>query len=330
MFGFRFPRFLERLSLHMVATGLVVLVLVLLAGISATSSPAMARAFPEVLPLPDGFAPEGIAIGRGTTFYVGSLVDGAIYAGDLRTGEGAILVPGDPDRVAVGLDVDERSNYLFVSGHMTGQAYVYDAGSGALLATYQLADPADGDTFINDVIVTRDAAYFTDSFRPYIYRVPLGPAGTLPDAGAVEAIELTGEFQFQAGGFNSNGIAATADGEWLIVVNSTFGTLYRVDPATGYADEIDLGGDTVERGDGILLHGSTLYVVQNFFNQIAVIELEPDLLSGTIVDVLDTGDAPFRIPTTVDRFGGALYAVNARFDTPVAPDVEYEVVRVVP
>ncbi len=28
---------------------------------------------PKILPLPDGFRPEGVAVGRGTTFYVGSL-----------------------------------------------------------------------------------------------------------------------------------------------------------------------------------------------------------------------------------------------------------------
>lgn len=40
--------------------------------------------------LPDGFQPEGIAIGRGTTFYAGSMRDGAIYRGDLLTGDGSL------------------------------------------------------------------------------------------------------------------------------------------------------------------------------------------------------------------------------------------------
>jgi len=331
MFGFHFPCFIRRLSLHALATGLVVgvLVLVALVPVSTAHAPAQADTFPAVIELPTGFQPEGIAIGKGTTFYVGSLVDGAIYAGDLRTGEGSVLVPGDPDRVAVGLDVDERSNYLFVSGQRTGAAYVYDADTGAHQATFELADPNVVDTFVNDVIVTRCAAYFTDSFRPYIYRVPLGPAGRLPDAGEVEALELTGDWTSVAG-FNANGIAATANGEWLIVVNSSTGTLYRVDPKTAYAEAIDLGGETVLAGDGILLHGDTLYVVQNQLNQISVIELAPDLLSGTIVDVYDTDDADFRVPTTIDRFGDALYAVNARFGVADPESAEYEVVRVEP
>ena len=56
-----------------------------------------------------------------------------------------------------------------------------------------------------------------------------------------------------AGQYNTNGIDATPNGETLIIVNSTLGTLYPVDPDTGVADEIDLGGATVVAGDGILL-----------------------------------------------------------------------------
>jgi hypothetical protein len=69
-----------------------------------------------------------------------------------------------------------------------------------------------------------------------------------------------------------------------------------------------------------------LYVVQNQLNQIAVVELSADLTFGTIVDILISPD--FRVPTTVAKFGSSLYAVNARFGMPPAPDTEYEVVRV--
>jgi hypothetical protein len=94
----------------------------------------------------------------------------------------------------------------------------------------------------------------------------------------------------------------------------------------GYAREIDLGGDAVTNGDGILLQGQTLYVVQNFSNQIGMVALDPGLESGTVLDPIT--DPAFRVPTTVDRFGKGLYAVNARFDVPAGPTVEYEVVRV--
>jgi hypothetical protein len=137
-------------------------------------SPAASQpVFLPVIPLPDGFQPEGIAVGRGHTFFVGSIPTGAIFRGDLRTGEGDLLVPTQDGRYAIGLDFDARSGYLFVAGGPTGQAYVYDADTGAPLAEYQLAAP--GSSFINDVIVTRQAAYFTNSFQPEFYRVRLGP-----------------------------------------------------------------------------------------------------------------------------------------------------------
>src|ERR687898_2385854 len=50
--------------------------------------------FPERIALPDGFRPEGIAIGKQATFYVGSIPTGAIYRGNLRTGEGSVFIPG--------------------------------------------------------------------------------------------------------------------------------------------------------------------------------------------------------------------------------------------
>lgn len=284
---------------------------------------ASAAAFPEVIPLPDGFQPEGIAIGNGTTFYVGSIPTGAIYSGDLSTGEGSVLVPAQAGRSAIGLKYDPRSGLLFVAGGATGYAYVYDAETGENVAEIQLTtDPS----FINDVVITRDAVYFTNSFQPILYRVALTRNGQLPEEPVVEEIPLGGEYQFTPGAFNANGIAATPNGKTLIIVNSTEGALYNVDPATGFATRIDLGTGAVPNGDGILLQGKTLYVVQNRLNQIAVIKLDPDFTSGTIERLITS--PLFRVPTTIARFGSSLYAVNARFGTPPTPDTEYEVVRV--
>lgn len=304
---------------------LLVIVLALVALILASITPAMAQSvFPPVIPLPDGFQPEGIAVGRGPTFFVGSIPTGSIYHGSLRTGEGQVLVPPQEGRAAIGLDFDNRSGNLFVAGGPTGEAYVYDSESGATLAVYTLT--TDSNVFINDVIVTREAAYFTNSFQPYLYRVPLGPGGSLLEQPEIQVIELGGDF-IQVGGFNVNGIAATPNGKWLIIVNSSLGTLYRVDPDSGHATLIDLSGASVPFGDGILLEGRTLYVVQNQLNQIAVLELSPDLTSGEVVAILT--DEDFRVPTTVASFGRYLYAVNARFGTVPTPDTEYEVVQVV-
>jgi sugar lactone lactonase YvrE len=281
---------------------------------------ASAANFPEIIPLPTGFRPEGIAVGRGSTFYTGSLADGAIYSGDLRTGEGSLLAAGQPGMVSVGMAYDHRSGALFVAGGGTGLARVFDASSGALLAAYTLADPG---IFINDVIVTRDAAYFTNSNEAVFYRLPLGPAGALPED--VEEIALTGDWQ-QVGGFNANGIEATPDGKWLIIVNSTVGALYRVDPTTGWATQIDLQGESVSAGDGLLFRDGLLYVVRNQLNQIVVVELADDLASGVVIDRLTSPN--FNVPTTIAAFGDALYAVNAKFGAPNPGAIPYEIVRV--
>lgn len=289
-----------------------------------TVLPALSQAapFPDRIPLPDGFQPEGIAIGDGTTAYAGSLADGTIYAADLRTGEGFRLVGPQPGRMAVGMAFDQRTGALFVAGGAFGAAYVYDSTDGSTLAVYQFTD--DGGTFVNDVVVTRDAAWFTDSFRPYLYRVPLGPHGQLPDAADISEVLLRGDFDFRPGEFNANGIEAPPDGKSLIVVNSFYGTLYRVDPASGNAVEIDLGASFLPSGDGLLLEGKTLYVVQNFYNRVAVVRLGESTgkLLGSIAD------PAFRIPTTVAALGATLYLVNARFDTPPEPDTAYEIVAV--
>ena len=277
-----------------------------------------AKPFPEVIQLPIGFRPEGIEVGRGTTFYVGSVASGAIYRGDLRTGSVAPLVAGGSGRPATGIELD-RHKRLFVAGAGTGNAYVYDARTGDLIRTYNLATAP---TFINDVVVTRDAAYFTDSQKAVVYRVPIGPGGAL---GAAETIELGGDYVHVAGAFNLNGIDATRSGKTLVAVQSVNGKLYRIDPATGVASEISLGGESVVNGDGILLTGKTLYVVQNQQNQVAVVRLADRLTSGEVVTRLT--DSDFKVPTTIDDLGRRLYTVNARFGTPNPDSLEYQVVQ---
>jgi sugar lactone lactonase YvrE len=308
-------------------------------GIFEAASPFKAPgtpAFPSVLPLPTGFQPEGIATGRGTDFFVGGFISGAVYKGDLRTGIGDVLVPGGQGRMSIGLKVDQRSNLLYVAGGFTGAASVYDAEGGSLVSAYSFATP--GQTLVNDAVVTRDAVYFTDSFRPFLYAVPLGPGGTPGDQGDVWEIPLSGDFSSvdvcppdpSFPPVNANGIDATPNGKALILINLCTGTLFRVDPASGVADQIDLGGELLYFGDGILLDGQDLYVVQNVLNRIAVVSLAPDLLSGHVSRYITS--PAFRVPATVAEFGTWLYAVNARFDVAPppapAPTVEFEVVKV--
>jgi hypothetical protein len=304
----------------------LVMALVLPMG-SAVATPT----FPDSIPLPDGFYPEGITIGTGSDFYVGSLLDGAVYKGDLRSGEGAVLVDGAEGRVIAGLAFDRRSGLLWAAASQQGvpAVYAFDARSGDLVHRI----PING-TFLNDLVVTRDALYVTDSLSDVLWTLPLTTRGTPGDLPS--ALPLTGDFTFVTEGelpINLNGIEATPNGKALIAVHTTLGVLYRIDPETGETTEIDLGGGAVASGDGIVLRGRTLYVVQNFLNAVAVVELAPDLASGTVVDTI-TSDL-FRVPTTAALFGSDLYLVNARFDIAPPPllggdvqSVDYDVVRV--
>lgn len=276
----------------------------LAAAVISAGAIAADRAFPQVIQLPTGFQPEGIEVGKGTTFYVGSVANGAIYRGNLRTGAGAILVPGEAGKAATGIELDKQ-NRLWVAGAGTGKALVYNARTGALIRTYTFAT---SDTFINDVVVTRTAAVFTDSRKAVLYKVPIGAGGSI--GSSVQTLTLSGAFAL-ANGFNLNGIDATPNGKTLIAVQSNTGKLFRIDPDTGATRQIDLGAESVPNGDGILLTGKVLYVVQNQLNRVAVIRLSANLAGGRVLTRLS--DPDFAVPTTIDHHGRRLYAVNARF-----------------
>ncbi len=273
------------------------------------ASAALAAApFPQTIPLPVAFEPEGIATGKGTTFYAGSRADGSVYSGDLRTGTGAVLVPAQEGRGAYGLKA--RGGKLYVAGGPTGFAYVYDARSG------ENVDAVDFDGgFVNDVTVTRRAAYFTDSLKPliYVYDRKTGDTATLP---------ISGDLVYEAQ-FNANGIVATRNGKRLIIVQSNTGELFRANPRTGATRQIE--APDVTTGDGLLLRRDRLYVVRNRLNKVDVLRLRDGLRRATLRATLT--DPDFDIPTTIARYRKRLYVVNARFGQE-SPTTTYDVVQV--
>jgi sugar lactone lactonase YvrE len=300
-----------------------VLALLVLAAVAVLPATAGAATFPDTIRLPDGWQPEGIASGRGTSLYVGSIPTGAVWKGDARTGRGDVLVAGQAGRSAIGIKVDRR-NRLFVAGGATGQAFVYDARTGADLASYQLA-PAGAATFVNDVAVTAKAAWFTDSRIQQLYALPLGRHGRLPSQPEVRTLPLTGDLVYQEGN-NLNGIVAARGGRVLLSVQSNTGKLFRIDPRSGVTHEVDLGGASLLNGDGMLLAGRVLFVVQNRDNKIAVVKLSRSLHRGRVVATLT--DPDFDVPTTIAVTAGRLYAVNARFGTTDPQPARYDIVRV--
>jgi hypothetical protein len=277
------------------------------------SAALLAAPFPQTIAVPDGSDPEGIATGKGSTFYVGAREDGSVFSGSLRSGVGDILVPAQDGREAYGLKA--RGGKLYVAGGPTGSIYVYDARTGANVDAEQLFAPGGG--FINDVTVTRTKAFFTDSFNPvlYVYDRAAETVSTLP---------LGGDYAHVAGQFNLNGIAATPNGKRLIAVQSTNGKLYSIDPKTGAASLID--APPVVNGDGILLRGKRLYVVRNFDNAVDVLRLRDHFTRA--VKLRELHDQDFKIPTTIARHGNRLYVVNADFGHELDPAAKYNVVQV--
>ncbi|CAA9429834.1 MAG: hypothetical protein AVDCRST_MAG35-2518 [uncultured Quadrisphaera sp.] len=273
------------------------------------------------IPLPAGFAPEDLARGRGSSFYVGSLSGAGIFAGDLRTGDGRTLVPGAPGRTDAGLFVDRR-NRLWVAGAAAGDVRVYDATTGEALATYQIEAE---EAFTTDVVVTEDAAYVTDSNSPRLYVIPLRGGRDLPEPSAVRVVPLTGDISYtdQPNAFNVNGIVA-ARGRLLVGQLNT-GLLFLVDPDDGRTHQVDLDGATVFGADGLTLQGRTLYVTQNIPQRVAVVELDDDLSSGRVVQ--EVSDARFDVPTSNTVFGGGLYVLNSRVLTPPTPTTPYSILR---
>jgi hypothetical protein len=291
-------------------------------GVVVAPSSAEAKRLPEVIELPRGFQPEGIAAGRGSTFYVGSIPTGAVFRGSFRTGAGSVLAPGRTGRAAIGVAYDHRADRLFVAGGPTGRAFVYDATTGADVATFELTTSP---SFINDVVVTRTAAWFTDSFNKVLYRIPIGKHGAL--GASAQTVPLSGDIVF-GDGFNTNGIDAKANGKTLVIVQSNTGKLFTVDPDSGVTNEIDLGGGDVTSGDGILLRGGTVFVVQNFLNRVAVVRLRRGRREGEVVRHIT--DSDLDVPTTIDRFAGRLWAVNARFGVDSPETAAFQVVQLRP
>jgi sugar lactone lactonase YvrE len=160
----------------MIRTILRVLVVALL-GVAVSvplTSAAQARPFPDRIELPNGFQPEGITIGRHATAYLGSVADGDIYAVSLRTGEYKLISKGLPNSPSVGLKIDNHGR-LFLAGGPTGTGRVIDVKTGDIVRNYTFTTEP---SFINDVVLTRDYAWFTDSQQPQLYGVPLGRGGT--------------------------------------------------------------------------------------------------------------------------------------------------------
>jgi len=255
----------------------------------------------------DNVFPEGITEGPDATFFVGSLGTGAIYRGEVTSGEVDMVLPPDGDgRQAIcGLDVDSYGR-LVACDVAGGQLFVFDLDARRSVARRQI--PAD-ESWPNDVVVVGDSAYVTDSKNALIWRLPVGRAEIGEPKVAIDLAKLGA-----ADPAYLNGIVAHPDGTRLLAASQgEGGTLWLAEPHAGAATPVDLGGYEFN-ADGMLLDGDVLYGVTNRGDtdadtrfMISVARLAPDWRSGRILGELV--DPAWDCPTTIAKVGGKLLVV---------------------
>jgi Cu-Zn family superoxide dismutase len=253
--------------------------------------------------------PEGIAYDQRTqTVFVSSTTNGAIYRGDAGDETLTPFLAGGADgrTTAIGLDVDDEG-HLWVAGGATGFVWVYDAASGALIAR---VSSGSSPTFINDIAIDRDGVgYITDSMSPVIYRV-------VPNAAGGYTLErwlpLAGTPIVYVPGFNLNGIVVSPNGRYLYVVQSNTGKIFRIEIATKQIVQLDTGGALFPNGDGLWLHGSSLYVLQNQQQLISELRVQQNQADATLVS--QTTDPSFMYPTSLVIARGRMLVVNSQFN----------------
>jgi sugar lactone lactonase YvrE len=255
---------------------------------------------------------EGIGVDkRSGVFYVSAANEsGAIYRGFTRA-RSQVLQLWQPPRAGDngrGIDVD-RAGRVYVAGGPAAEVRVF-ARDGRLLAELPTGAPA---SFLNDVWVGRDgAAYVTDSSLPVIWRVSHGRSGWRIERWL--DVSPTIAYTPALSDFDLGGIVTTSNGRYLLSTQGTTGQLWRIDVRARSIVEVGLGGVRLTNADGIVLRGTTLYVVQNFTRQITKLKLRDRFTTARLDEVLPTpADRTF---TTAKRVGGRLLVVDSKFGFP--------------
>ncbi|MFX0579867.1 SMP-30/gluconolactonase/LRE family protein [Nocardia nepalensis] len=264
--------------------------------------------------------PEGIAADPRTgDTYVGSYATGAIYRATPGAKRAEIFLPEGADgrKTANGLKVDAAGR-LWVIDSTAGVA-VYDTTSRALIARFDVTGA--GPRLVNDLAITPDGtAYVTDSLRPVVYRIT--PDQVTDAAAHGGRADLTTQFDLSTvigahapDAFTLNGIVSDDSGRYLLIVDMNAGELYRVATAMNSPDPIRkviMRGADLKHGDGMELHGNTLWAAQNTSNTITRWKITDD---GASVELERTfTDASLSIPTTLIRSNDRTLVVSSQFD----------------
>jgi sugar lactone lactonase YvrE len=258
--------------------------------------------------------PEGIAV-QDNTYYVTGFGSGTIYRGDLDepAAEAEVFIP-DLDFGLSGIKV--VGDRLVVARGFGGVS-VFDRTTGALMATWSVAEPG----WVNDIAITPNGdAYATDSELSVLYRIP---AAELQSPSAAEQ-DLPVFLEWpdppfphleEASGGEANGIVATPDGKFLLVVHFSYGLLFRVRLSDKQVRQVDLGGYNLFSGDGMVVtDDNDLYVVRPARSLVAKFHLNGRFDRGRLMS--ETRDPTFHGPTTAAIAGNRLLVVNSQFSGP--------------
>jgi Cu-Zn family superoxide dismutase len=274
--------------------------------------------------------PEGMGYDRQTgNFYTGSLVDGTIVRGNVQEPQAEVFSAAGADGRTSVLGMRTDRSRLYVAGGATGTVWIYDKSNGSFIAKVSNGLPSTATT-LNDLAVTRDGVFVTDSLSPTLWRLTIGHDGTPTLA---KWLDFTGTaFQYTTG-FNADGIAATPDGRYLIVGALNTGKLYRIEIATKAVSEIATGGADLTNADGIELVGHDLYVARNANNQIITLELADDWASADVDTV--TTSPHFDFAVAIAAVGSRLLVLNSQFEhlgfgggTPTPPTLPFTITSI--
>ena len=296
----------------------------LLASTSAALAAAVGLAPAAVLAAPDkptdvyvleaegNGNPEGVAWDpESQTFFTGTVTTGAIYRGTLGDFTVSVWIPGEGTS-AVGMKVSDGR--LYVAGGGSGLIKVYDIATASLVATFETGVGG----FLNDLVVTNQGVFVTDSARPFLWHVT--PELLAAGSGTPESIAMAPEIPFGVG-FALNGIVSFQDGRELVVVHSGLGNLYRIDLSFD-GDSVDSRTITeiegpIVNGDGLLVDQGMLIAVLGNAQQLAFLDLSADHSTATLL--FTRSDATFERPSTVARAKNTYLVVNADFNSPSPP-----------
>ena len=210
---------------------------VLLSAVATVATAVLAEAristaFPDSIDLPNGWRPEGVVVGRGSNVYVGStLAVGALWHGDLRTGEGEILFPGGTGQVTVGLEHDQHDR-IWAAGGPTGVGKV-STQTGSLLSRHTPSW----------LRARGSSMTWSSPLRPRTSPIPWAVSSSPCRSGPAVSFPIPEHrpARHRRRQPDRHRDHARQQGPH----RGSAGDLYRVDPATGTTTEIDLGGENV-------------------------------------------------------------------------------------